>query len=57
MNRDYQDGAAVANGASPGEWIRPAGPGPARHAPAIISLAVEAAEFAHAYVPRPAPAG
>ena len=50
-------GTAVANGASPGEWIRPAGPGPARHAPAIISLAVEAAEFAHAYVPRPAPAG
>ena len=50
-------GTAVANGASPGEWIRPAGPGPARHAPAIISLAVEAAEFAHAYVPQPAPAG
>ena len=51
-------GTAVANGASPGEWIRPAGPGPgpARHSPAIIPLAVEAAEFTHAHVPRPAPA-
>jgi hypothetical protein len=50
-------GTAVATGASPGEGIGPAGPGPARHAPAIIPLAVEAVEFTHAHVPRPAPAG
>src|SRR5262245_42116843 len=32
MPMDHQDGTAVATGASPGEWIQPAGPGTARPA-------------------------